>query len=271
MKYIRWIIALSAIAFTGAAHAQTMSLSADDAVAIALRENPIMQAQRLNKQAQLAGISEEEARFGRTLSLQMSHADSREPSISSLEGVPTSHTNAQRASFALSQNLTTGGRLDIALSQNRTSNDAGFRTIDPVYDSDISFRFTQPLLRGRGDAAPARALGFAHSAVRVVEHRGGRLDLDGQLLLFRPEGEDRHEGHASLDLPDAVAEERPPRDRLGRFRELRRDRGQVHEQTARQQMPGQASIHVVSSLRAASSRDHVYPWDPCVGLGACAW
>ena len=127
------------------------------------------------------------------------------------------------------------------------------------------------LLRGRGDAAPARALGFAHSAVRVVEHRGGRLDLDGQLLLFRPEGEDRHEGHASLDLPDAVAEERPPRDRLGRFRELRRDRGQVHEQTARQQMPGQASIHVVSSLRAASSRDHVYPWDPCVGLGACAW
>jgi outer membrane protein TolC len=145
----RWII-FSIALFTTTAQADTLTLSENDAVKIALGKNPEMHAYKLGTQARLAGITEEEAQFGRQLSMKVSHRDNREPSVSSLEGVPTTSTNAQTMGLSLTQKLKTGGQYDVTFSQNRTSDNAGFRTINPVYNSDVQVTFSQPLLRGRG-------------------------------------------------------------------------------------------------------------------------
>jgi outer membrane protein TolC len=145
-----WIISLIALLTTTMAQAETVTLLENEVVRIALEENPEMHAYHLGKQARLTGIAEEEAKFGRQLGVSVSHSDNRQPSVSSLEGVPTTSTNAQTMALSLSQKIKTGGQFDLTFSQSRSSNNAGFRTINPVYDSDVEVTFSQPLLRGRG-------------------------------------------------------------------------------------------------------------------------
>jgi hypothetical protein len=102
-----WILAFLTLLSTSA-RAEIISLSEDDAVALAFEKNLEMQAYHLGKQARFSGIEEAEATFGRQLAVQLRHSDNRQPSISSLEGVSTTSTNEQTLGVSLSQKLMTG-------------------------------------------------------------------------------------------------------------------------------------------------------------------
>ena len=167
-----YIIAMCiALSISGTTRAEeTISLSVETAVKTALNQNPEILAAQLDKQARLTGIAEEEAKFGRTLSLQMLHSDNREPSVSLLDEVPTATTNNQRVSFVVGQRLKSGGVIDVAFSQNRTSDNAGFRTINPVYNAGMTASFTQPLLQGRGNVNKI--------GMEIAEHNYKQAEID---------------------------------------------------------------------------------------------
>ena len=182
MKGIKpwWLIAMCVtISLTQTTQAQeTRSITADQAVKTALKQNPEIQAAQLDKQTRLTGIAEEEAKFGRTLSLQMFHTDRREPSVSLLDEVPTSSTSNQQVSLIVGQKLKSGGTLDVAFSQNRTANNAGFRTINPVYDAGMTVTFTQPLLKGRGKVNKVgMEIAEQNFKQAEIDHRGYRRAL----------------------------------------------------------------------------------------------
>ena len=134
-----------------------------------------MEVARLAMQAGQAGVYEEEARFGRTLGLSLSHRMDREPSVSSLEQVTTSSTNFQSLGLGLTQRLGTGGKVELTVRQNRSASNAGYRTVNPVFGTDMELALTQPLQRGRGKVNRA-ALNIARNDLESAE-----VNLEGHV------------------------------------------------------------------------------------------
>ena len=163
-----------------------MKLSASEAASIAAKKNPTVEVARLAMQAGQAGVYEEEARFGRTLGLSLSHRMDREPSVSSLEQVTTSSTNFQSLGLGLTQRLGTGGKVELTVRQNRSASNAGYRTVNPVFGTDMELALTQPLLRGRGKVNRAALniarndLEIAGRAQRMVKLRDGLIEQDSR-------------------------------------------------------------------------------------------
>jgi outer membrane protein TolC len=129
---------------------EPLRLSLEEAVDLALRNNLGLQSSRLGVQIQERGVAVETARFGRSLDLNLSRESNRSPSFSSLEEVETLHGSALSTELGLNQQLGTGGRVGLRFSNRRSSSNAAFNLIDPIYTSGLSLSFTQPLLQGRG-------------------------------------------------------------------------------------------------------------------------
>lgn len=170
------------LSFTLSAGAQgKLELSLEQAIDIALENNLGLRSARIDTQIRTSGVVAEEARFGRSLNGGLSHQSDRSPSISALEEVPTSTSSGQALTFGLSQQLSTGGRVGLEFINNRSSSNAAFRTIDPVYNSRLELNFSQPLLQGRGSVNKI-GIDLAHNGLE-----GARVDLDEQVRDLRAE------------------------------------------------------------------------------------
>ena len=157
----------------------TLYVSLDEAVEMALEHNSGVRLARLGTQIQAAAVSAEKVRFGRSLGASVFHQSARSPSISLLEEVETSSSNSQSVAVELSQRLSTGGSIGLGFSNNRSSSNAAFRAIDPVYRSDLELQFSHPLLRGRGKVNRA-GLGAARNGLARA-----KVDQEGLLRDLR--------------------------------------------------------------------------------------
>ena len=158
-----------------AAAEDTLYVSLDEAVNRALDRSLGIRIARLDTRVQAASVAMEEAKFGRSLGTSVFHQTDRSPSISQLEQVETSTSNTQSVALELSQQLPTGGSIGLGFSNSRSSSNAAFRTIDPVYRSDLELWFSHPLLRGRGKINRA-GLEIARNEMERAE-----VDLEGRL------------------------------------------------------------------------------------------
>ena len=158
-----------------AAAQDAVNLSLDQAVQMALEKNLSVRAAHLGTRIRMAGVTEEEARFGRSLQTSLSHRADRSPSLSSLEQVQTATSNVQSLALDVSQQLATGGRIGLTFSQNRSASNAAYNTIDPIYGSNLELSFTQPLLQGRGKINRAGIDIAANNLER------SEVDLDGRI------------------------------------------------------------------------------------------
>jgi len=155
---------------TSVGSAETLDLTLDQAVQMALEMNLSIQAAHLNARARMAGVTEEEARFGRSLLTRLNHSVDRSPSVFGSSGPQAGTNRVQDLGLEVSQQMATGGRLGVALSQSRSwaSSAAG-----SVYGSSLDITFTQPLLRGRGKVNRA-SLDIATNSLERAE-----IDLEG--------------------------------------------------------------------------------------------
>ena len=96
-----------------AASQETLQLSLEQAVDLALEKNLSLRSARLNTRISAAGIQAEKARFGRRLTGGLFHQSERSPSISSLEDVENTATNSQSLNLGIAQELSAGGRLGL--------------------------------------------------------------------------------------------------------------------------------------------------------------
>jgi outer membrane protein TolC len=162
-------LAIIALIAAPAVAQETLELSLQQAIDIAMENNLSLHTARLDTQIQTSQIAAEKARFGRNLTGGIFHQSERAPSISALEQVQNTTSNSQALTFGLSQELLSGGRLGLELSNSRSSSNVAFRTIDPVYSSSLNLNFTQPLMRGRG-------------AVNQTDLELARNDLEGSCI-----------------------------------------------------------------------------------------
>ena len=169
------------LVWTPAISQETLRLSVEQAVELALEKSLDLRSAHLGTRIRTAGIAAEQARFGRSLTGGVFHQSERSPSISALEDVENTDTNSQAVTFGIAQELSSGGRLGLEFGNSRSSSNVAFRTIDPVYGSSLQLSFTQPLLQGRG-AVNRIGLDLARNDLERA-----RVDLDDQVRALRAE------------------------------------------------------------------------------------
>jgi len=114
---------------------------------MALRNNLELAVQLLNPAISRTGLSEEEAQFESTFTLDANYAVVDQPTASELNA-----TEAKSLSVTPGVNipLLTGGTIRLAAPFNRFETNNQFSTLNPAYESDVSATLSQPLLRGAG-------------------------------------------------------------------------------------------------------------------------
>ena len=128
----------------------SLRLSLAQAMEVAREHHLGLRSARLSTQMQEQAVAQEAARFGRTLTANLTQQNSRSPSSSKLEQVPTSTSGSQSLGLSLSQQLTSGGTVGIDFRNNRSSSNAAYQVLNPQYQSGLTLRWSQPLLQGRG-------------------------------------------------------------------------------------------------------------------------
>ena len=125
-------------------------LTLSDAVNMALTRNPEARVAYLDTLIQIQRVSRERAKFQKKYQFDSFYTSDRLPSTSGLEEVNQLTNNNQEFDFELSQQLDSGGIVSLEFYNSRSSSNAGYRLINPVYETRLGMRFTQPMLRGRG-------------------------------------------------------------------------------------------------------------------------
>ena len=76
--------------------------------------------------------------------------------------------------------LATGGTVTVSLPLNRTEANAAVTTLNPAYESDLSFSISQPLLRGGGRRTNTHSIRIQALETQIAESRG-KLEVIRQL------------------------------------------------------------------------------------------
>ena len=133
------------------AHAEEIvSLSLEDCIVRALKDN-------LNIAVEIHNPGLAEARLSRSKEIflpqwEVQFGNERNESASSwwLQGEDTSFTKYFNLSTSIVQQIPTGGRLSLSLSNFRTETNQLFQNYNPYYQSTLRFEATQPLLKNFG-------------------------------------------------------------------------------------------------------------------------
>lgn len=135
-----------------------VELSLNEAVELALRRNLGLVIERYTRtQAQLE-IQQALGIYDTLLGIDVQASDVTNPGVSRFAG---SATQAQNATFSLSQFIPTGGQVSVGWENSRSESDAN--TVNPLYSSGLNFSFVQPLLRDFGRAPYERQLLIAQN------------------------------------------------------------------------------------------------------------
>lgn len=129
----------------------TLHLSLDDALFLALRNNPSLRAQRLAPQAAAAGVEAQEAAFDPVLKAQLGFSQSSQERLARAGSAVEQETaKAQTGSAEVSQKLESGTTVGVNASVNRTENSLYSA---PFSSTRAGVSVTQNLLRGFGSKA----------------------------------------------------------------------------------------------------------------------
>jgi outer membrane protein TolC len=150
LKKIACLISILVL-FTGLlAHAEQISLSLEECIVRAMRNNLSIAVEVLNPEIADISISMAKERFMPNLSFGYNRQNTNTPSISFIEGDETLTSNYYDYSARISQIIPTGGSFSIALFSYKIDSNQKFQTVNPRYGSTVSFNFAQPLLKNFG-------------------------------------------------------------------------------------------------------------------------
>lgn len=122
-----------------------IELSLEEAVEIALRRNLGLVIERFTRTQARLGVDQTLGIYDLVATGELFSTDETSPTVSQFEA---SETQIQRATFVFDQAIPTGGLLTFGWINSRS--EISFNNVNPAYNSDATFSFTQPLLRDFG-------------------------------------------------------------------------------------------------------------------------
>jgi outer membrane protein TolC len=149
----------------------TLSMSLDECIAKALKDNLGVAIQVLGPQISAASVNQAQEKYIPTVSLSARTQKAENAAYSYLDSPGDSTINrTQNYNFLnASESLPTGGSLSLSFTGYRTTTNTRGQTIDPRYGTTLSFNLTQPLLKNFGLKINQREILVARNNLGVSE------------------------------------------------------------------------------------------------------
>jgi outer membrane protein TolC len=126
------------------------SLTLDECIKTALKNNLGLAVEILNPEIAQASISLAQERFLPQFSMRYFTQNTNTPSFSWIDAAGEVSTDYNNYSAQYQQNLPTGGTLTASLFSYQNETNTKFQTINPRFGSTLQFDVSQPLLRNFG-------------------------------------------------------------------------------------------------------------------------
>lgn len=148
---------------------QTLSLTLEECILMALRNNLSVAIQVLNPELSEVSVTRAKEKFMPLLGFDYSKRNTNSASFNWLDAAETSINKTDSYSFQVSQAVPTGGSLSITLDNARSDSNRRALTINPSYNSTLRFNFTQPLLKDFGAKMSRREIIIAQNNLEMSE------------------------------------------------------------------------------------------------------
>jgi outer membrane protein TolC len=163
------ILVLAALPARGQQEGGVLSLSLEECILRAMKNNLSVAIQVLNPEIAGAALTQAGEKFYPTLSLGLNKRNTDSASYSWLDAADSVVTRTKDYSLDLSQVIPGGGTLGVSLTSNRNDSNRSFQTINPRYGSTLTFDFSQPLLKDFGWNISRREILLARNNLSISE------------------------------------------------------------------------------------------------------
>ena len=125
------------------------SLSLQEAVELALRNNRDIEVERINMEVSQFGLKGAEGQYDPVFSFGPSFTSRTIPIASLLGGGPNATVSSDNYFWnaRLQQRFTSGANLDLFFNNSRDATNNAFNVLNPQFNNTLGFNFTQPLFR----------------------------------------------------------------------------------------------------------------------------
>jgi outer membrane protein TolC len=148
-----------------AAQGKSLSLTLDDCILRALKNNLAIQVAEFSPQLSENSLADAKSQYLPTMSLSFrpSHSENAAYSWLDTTGGTTIRLSTQM-NGSVNQLTPLGGTFTLTASQNRSDTNARATTINPSYSTTLSFSYNQPLLRNFGTKITNRQIVIASNS-----------------------------------------------------------------------------------------------------------
>jgi outer membrane protein TolC len=147
----------------------TLSLSLDEAVARALENNADIAVERFNPELSAQDVRGAEGYYDPFLFATLSKSSTDTKGTNLFSGGAAVNTKTDLWNFGVQQEIQTGASLSVGFNNNKRDTNNVFSTFNPVYNSNLSFNLTQPLLKNFGIDAPRLNLKIAKKSREITD------------------------------------------------------------------------------------------------------
>jgi outer membrane protein TolC len=158
--------------------AKTLSLTLEECILKAMKNNLGVAVQVLEPQIAEASLSRAGEKFIPSLSFNLNRRSTNSASYSWIDAAEKVITDYDRYSTQINQSLPTGGSLDIILDGYKNDTNQKFQTINPRFGSTLTFNLTQPLLKDFGPKMSRREISVARNNLNISESQLRKTLLD---------------------------------------------------------------------------------------------
>jgi outer membrane protein TolC len=151
-------------------HDGKLELSLKDYLALVMANNTDIAIQMLSLEMPKNAITRAFANWDPLASASFTSQKSTTPASDALQGASTVVQLSQPAAFSYQQLLPTGTSYTATFSAQKSTTNSGFSTFNPALNSNLSIRFSQPLLKNRGSYVNKLGLMSARSRLRMSEY-----------------------------------------------------------------------------------------------------
>ena len=150
--------------------AKPSSLTLEDAVVQAVRRNLGIAVQVFSFQQSDIAVTQAGEKFIPSLSFDFTHQDQNSASYSWIQSANIVTSKSSVFTAGVSQSIPFGGKFSLSLYGDKYDSNANFQTINPRYDGQLSFSFTQPLLKNFGWQTSRREILVALNSRDMAEN-----------------------------------------------------------------------------------------------------
>ena len=145
---------------------EKLRLKLEDAILLTLLNNSGISVNRAQFDLSQFAVQRARQPFDPVFTSGFAPTRSTSPSASSLNGASTLSTLSQDSTLGFSQLFQTGTGVNVGFTSNRFTTNSSFATVNPSFNSGLTFSLSQPLLRRFGL--------FANRAPIIIAQRGVR-------------------------------------------------------------------------------------------------